>query len=301
MPHEGDDGKNKTNQNNTHVTAHNHEYSRSRSRSSSRSSRSSSRSTSSSSSGSSSDSGSESDSSDYTSDSDWSSLEDDSDDELDDEDEDEEDRTWIEKFISRRGNEFFCEVDEEFINEAFNLYGLSSVVQYYKEALDIIVSAPTLASATPIQSQSPENSATRMLIKSSAELLFGLIHARFVVTSKGLQLMHEKYLNGDFGSCPRVLCNGAPLLPVGLTDMPSQHCVKMYCIHCGECYNPSWRRHTYIDGAFFGTTFAHLMVMQYEDLRALQGCSAQHTYIPKVFGFKLRNWTQAHHLSLIHI
>ena len=36
--------------------------------------------------------------------------------------------------------------------------------------------------------------------------LYGLIHARFIVSPKGLALMREKFLNGIFGVCPRVLC-----------------------------------------------------------------------------------------------
>jgi casein kinase II subunit beta len=36
--------------------------------------------------------------------------------------------------------------------------------------------------------------------------IYGLIHARFILTPKGLALMREKYLLGKFGICPRVLC-----------------------------------------------------------------------------------------------
>lgn len=36
--------------------------------------------------------------------------------------------------------------------------------------------------------------------------LYGLIHARFILTPKGLNIMKDKFLKGVFGMCPRVLC-----------------------------------------------------------------------------------------------
>lgn len=43
-------------------------------------------------------------------------------------------------------------------------------------------------------------------IYQSAMDLYGLIHARFILSPRGLAMMKEKLMLGSFGYCPRVLC-----------------------------------------------------------------------------------------------
>lgn len=45
---------------------------------------------------------------------------------------------WISWFLSSKGNEYFCEVDEDFILDRFNLTGLNNEVTNYTQALDLI-------------------------------------------------------------------------------------------------------------------------------------------------------------------
>ncbi|MCD7464478.1 putative casein kinase II subunit beta-4 [Datura stramonium] len=183
-----------------------------------------------------------------------------------------EDTSWISWYCGLRGNEFFCEVDDDYIQDDFNLCGLSSLVPYYDYALDLILD---------VESSHEEQNE---LVESAAEMLYGLIHARYILTTKGLAAMLEKYKNAEFGRCPRVYCCGQPCLPVGQSDIPRQSRVNIYCPRCEDVYTPRSRYHENIDGAYFGTTFPHLFLMTYGHLKPQK---ISQSYVPRVFGFKV--------------
>ncbi|GAB4861999.1 Putative casein kinase II subunit beta-4 [Ancistrocladus abbreviatus] len=188
-----------------------------------------------------------------------------------------DDTSWISWFCNLRGNEFFCEVDDEYIQDDFNLCGLSGQVPYYDYALDLILDVESSHGDTFTEEQNE-------LIESAAEMLYGLIHVRYILTSKGMAAMLEKYKNYDFGRCPRVYCSGQPCLPVGQSDIPRSSTVKIYCPKCEDVYYPRSKYQGNIDGAYFGTTFPHLFLMTYRNLRPQK---AVQNYVPRVFGFKI--------------
>ncbi|KAK4592580.1 hypothetical protein RGQ29_016920 [Quercus rubra] len=187
-----------------------------------------------------------------------------------------DDTSWISWFCNLRGNEFFCEVDDEYIQDDFNLCGLSSQVPYYDYALDLILDVDSSHGDIFTEEQNE-------LVESAAEMLYGLIHVRYILTSKGMAAMLEKYKNYDFGRCPRVYCCGQPCLPVGQSDIPRSSTVKIYCPKCEDIYYPR-SKYQDIDGAYFGTTFPHLFLMSYGHLKPQK---ASQSYVPRVFGFKM--------------
>lgn len=161
--------------------------------------------------------------------------------------------SWVTWFLSTKGNEYFCEVDEDYILDRFNLTGLNAEVQHYPQALDLV----TDALEEELDDESREH------VENQARLLYGLVHARYIITTRGLAKMLEKYKRADFGRCPRVLCYQQALLPVGLSDVPFQKAVKLFCPRCEDIYSPKSSRHGTIDGAFFGSTFPHMLFMVY--------------------------------------
>ena len=109
-----------------------------------------------------------------------------------------DDGGWIGWFCSLKGNELFVEVDDDYIRDTFNLYGLRSRVRYYDLALDQI-----LGGEAP--DEDDVETPRFMEIYKDATELYGLIHARFLITPRGLSLAHHKYSQADFGQCPRVM------------------------------------------------------------------------------------------------
>ena len=208
--------------------------------------------------------------------------------------------SWISSFCSCLGHEYFAEVTEEFIEDDFNLTGLQTQVPMYKEALEMILDVEPEEDEDEEDEEEEEEeeeeedddddmamrdengnkiiqyrrnerrnmrSMTDMqVIESSAELLYGLIHQRYITSRTGIQQMAEKYELQHFGCCPRVFCNSTRVLPVGCSDTPGQETVKLFCPSCLDIYTPPNSRFQSVDGAFFGTTFGYLFFMTFPDI-----------------------------------
>lgn len=185
----------------------------------------------------------------------------------------EEDEKWIPWFCQQPGNECFCEVPQSYIEDSFNLYGLRAQVAKYQEAMNIILDMTDI----PYDEDMPEY----------AIQLYGLIHARYIITSHGLDAMMKKRREGDFGVCPRVLCENQLVVPAGMHDEMKKSEMKLFCPKCRDLYTPFSEYQTPpIDGAYFGTTFPHLFFLTY---RELEPAPSTLLYVPRVFGYRVRN------------
>lgn len=199
--------------------------------------------------------------------------------------------SWIEWFLGFRGNELFCAVDEDFISDRFNITGIGHDIPQFKKAYELISGSygnEILFSsfyANFVVDHEENDGEVRNIIEKSARHTYGLIHSRFILTSAGLEKMLEKYEQGVFGTCPRVLCKQAKLLPIGISDITGVEGVKLFCPHCEDIYTPKSARHASIDGAYFGTTFAHMFVQTFPNI--VPQVKARQKYVPRIFGFRI--------------
>lgn len=110
----------------------------------------------------------------------------DEDEEEEEEDGEEEGESWIFWFCALDGHECFAEVDEDYIKDSFNLFGLKPLISNYDAALDMILG--------PAPDEEDIDDQHFLEVYRDAMDLYGLIHARYIITPRGLAQMV---------SCPR--------------------------------------------------------------------------------------------------
>ncbi|CAK0807703.1 unnamed protein product [Prorocentrum cordatum] len=164
----------------------------------------------------------------------------------------------------------------EYIRDNFNLYGLRQLIQYYPHALEMI-----LSNEAPDEDDLADGEFLE--IYRDATVLYGLIHARFIVSPRGLQVMREKYLQGVFGTCPRVYCERQHVLPIGTSEDVRVSQVKMFCPLCEQVYSPM-SKFKELDGAYFGTSFPQVFLQTYASLVPLE---PPRSFVARVHGFKM--------------
>jgi len=192
----------------------------------------------------------------------------------------------IEWLLSQQGNQLLVRVDEDYIEDAFNLYGLNKVIPNFRDTLRLLLT--TSEDAEICLEDDHRGPCYQTLLD-----LYGLIHARYILTTPGMNKLRRKLQNGVYGSHPNY--PGQQVLPIGQADVLGSGPPLGYVVERGEVVPmPNWGDQ--LDGAYFGTTSTNLILMLNPSLHGSQGWPVLGTvptpqpqeYCPKIFGFKVR-------------
>ncbi|CAI2375202.1 unnamed protein product [Moneuplotes crassus] len=186
---------------------------------------------------------------------------------------------WIQWFVSLPEHDFLVEIEEQYIQDNFNLFGLKKKfdTERYSTCIKMI-----LSNYSP--SEEDLKNEDFLELNQEASDLYGLIHSRFIITQRGLSKLYNKFLNGTYGYCPRALCDRQKVLPVGLSDELRTSRVKVFCPRCEEVYIPKFKSIN-VDGAYFGTSVPHIFLKAFKEAVVLP--PRIFSYEPKIHGFRL--------------
>lgn len=221
---------------------------------------------------------------------------------------------------------------EEFIEDGFNLTGISVHAQLYKEALEVILDVE------PEEDEMSTRIPDLSILEPHAKMLYGMIHQRYIITRPGLnQMVSEEEAEGDYANLLSMDGNSWPSIKrvssataLGFTAMDSKYFLVANTIyHVKVLYDsiaptakistsllttnmlplmvsPAIYAHyrlvtdAFFLGAHFGTTFPHLFAQAFPDIipsrpdhHYQQQQQQPNTYVAKLFGFRVNERSKA--------
>lgn len=180
---------------------------------------------------------------------------------------------WIDSYLSSAKGKILAKIDEEFIENTFNITGLKPKIKYFTPAYELIKRNTTVSAHGKIDQKR---------IEADSELLYGLIHARFLLTKNGMQQMYEKYQKKLFQECPRVYCKDVQCIPYGISEEIGVEKIKMFCPSCQDIYEVEDNDIKDLDGSCYGPSWVHMFLQKYPSIIPKE---PPKVYVPKIYGY----------------
>ncbi|OHT08534.1 Casein kinase II subunit beta [Tritrichomonas foetus] len=180
---------------------------------------------------------------------------------------------WKLNFL--RCNPWLVNIPEDYISDRFNVFGLNDEFQFFLICCDIINGKTNLNAIAHCNIRE---------IREQLPYVYGMIHARYILSPEGLNAILDRYKTKVYGTCPRVYCQDEALLPIGPSSKLNESKVKTFCPVCREIFEP--RPKIDLDGAFFGPNMAHIFIDEMKLMRR------RANYVPfnhNAFGFRIRS------------
>ncbi|CAL5975804.1 Casein_kinase II beta chain [Hexamita inflata] len=183
--------------------------------------------------------------------------------------------TWLSSFLSKPEFQLLLTtVPLTYFQESLSLYGLEQEIDYFKEALSLILNN---------QYDCDESETDK--VERSATILYAKAHQRYIRTAAALDEVKTAFQNGNYGTCPRNSCQNQHMLPFGASNDPGKSILRCYCPVCGQLYKLyQANADYYIDGCFFGSDLVGIFLATYPEFTRYPKPAA---YVPKVYGFEL--------------
>lgn len=230
---------------------------------------------------------------------------------------------WVRRYLNARPKDVLLPVPKEYIADGFNLAQLAPIVERIgfqvmgPQAVEVakrLVELPPPQPSYPIyrlalqlllnEDESQEANILQhplippQVIQQASEALYLMVHARFVLSPRGLDALRRILLNSPvFGKCPRIHCDGTMLLPYGASNdfSSNTHTCQRYCPSCGNLWN-CWDSKT--DGCAWGPSLCYLLLMahghemfprvsQRHASQLLSTDILHHPSNPAIFGFRI--------------
>lgn len=175
------------------------------------------------------------------------------------------DDVWILNFLTKQQNKYLERIQDSFLEDRFNFYGLKEKIENFEDAYMII---QNLKSSKDLENEGK---------------LYLYAHQRYIFTKAGSESVLDRVLDKEFGSCPLYGCNSSPVIPIGISNEYGKSNTKVFCHNCGNTFEAkgSLRK---LDGSAWGTGFCHFLILSYPYQFEKRPITL---FSPKLFGFKV--------------
>jgi casein kinase II subunit beta len=180
---------------------------------------------------------------------------------------------WLMRFLDQPHCKILIRVDDEFLHNSFNITGAKQQLPHFAQAYELLRRGTI-----------PSSDGDYSVIEREAEILYFVLHLRFLLTRTGMQLLFEKFQQKLFQQCPRINCRGAQCLPYGVAEEFGRYPVKMYCPGCSDLYSATDADLERLDGSAFGPSWVHMFLQKYPQVIPP---GPNKVYVPKIFGFRI--------------
>jgi casein kinase II subunit beta len=189
---------------------------------------------------------------------------------------------WVRRFCTTQGHEFYCEIPLAFIKDPVTTATVCDPLDASSPHVVAAIKLLNGEASVATEFYGGKACTDSQIVESLAAEFYDVLHCRYLTTFDGLKAVKAKFDACVFGQCPRVLCRGFPLLPLGMHDRPKKSTVKLFCAKCRDIYHPRSMKPRNVDGAAFGTSLPHLLLQRIPEVAPAK---PKDSYVARIFGF----------------